>query len=332
MHIGIIDPGVTANVVDENTIAFNGGDGVTIDAPNAVGNTVWENAIHSNTGLGVDLGPDGVTANDATDADAGANGLQNFPVLTTAGRSGDNIEIVGRLDSTPSTRFIVDFYSNASCDASGYGEGQAWLGYSVIVTNGAGAATFAVSTLDGAIYSAKTPVGNFITATATPTINGSSSEFSACIEAAALPLLDLSEHTVEVTEGSTATYMVTLTAQPADTVTVSPVTADATVATVLPSALTFETGTWSIAQSVTVSAVADGDLWDEASSIRHSVAIGTSTFSGRSVRVEVSDDDVPAFTLTNSDFEDGGRFDHLLDMTEGETATYTVAPTTQPGG
>ena len=331
VHIGIIDPGVTDNVVDENTIAFNGGDGVTIDAPNAVGNTVWENAIHSNTGLGVDLGPDGVTANDARDADAGANGLQNFPVLTTAGRSGDNIEIVGRLDSTPSTRFIVDFYSNASCDASGYGEGQAWLGYSVIVTDRAGAATFAVSTLDGTIYSAKTPVGNFITATATLTINGSSSEFSACIEAAALPLLDLSEHTVEVTEGSTATYMVTLTAQPADTVTVSPVTADATVATVLPTSLTFETGTWSIAQSVTVSAVADGDLWDEASSIRHSVAIGTSTFSGRSVRVEVSDDDVPAFTLTNSDFEDGGRFDHLLDMTEGETATYTVAPTTQPG-
>ena len=331
VHIGIIDPGVTDNIVDENTIAFNGGDGVTIDAPNAVGNTVWENAIHSNTGLGVDLGPDGVTANDARDADAGANGLQNFPVLTTAGRSGDNIEIVGRLDSTPSTRFIVDFYSNASCDASGYGEGQAWLGYSVIVTDRAGAATFAVSTLDGAIYSAQTPVGNFITATATLTINGSSSEFSACIEAAALPLLDLSEHTVEVTEGSTATYMVTLTAQPADTVTVSPVTADATVATVLPTSLTFETGTWSIAQSVTVSAVADGDLWDEASSIRHSVAIGTSTFSGRSVRVEVSDDDVPAFTLTNSDFEDVARFDHLLDMTEGETATYTVAPTTQPG-
>ena len=331
VHIGIIGLGVTANVVGENTIAFNGGDGVTIDASDAGGNAVWENAIHSNTGLGIDLGPDGVTANDARDADAGANGLQNFPVLTTAGRSGDNIEIVGRLDSTPSTRFIVDFYSNASCDASGYGEGQAWLGYSVIVTDSAGAATFAVSTLDGAINSAQTPMGNFITATATPNLDLSSSEFSACIEAAALPLLDLSEHTVEVTEGGTATYMVALTAQPADTVTVSPVTADASVATVLPSALTFETGTWSIAQSVTVSAVADGDLWDEASSIRHSVAIGTSTFSGRSVRVEVSDDDVPAFTLTNSDFEDGGRFDHLLDMTEGETATYTVAPTTQPG-
>ena len=328
VHVG---SGATDNTVDENTIAFNGGDGVAIDSSTAVRNTVWENAIHSNTGLGVDLGSDGVTANDARDADAGANGLQNFPVLTTAGRSGDNIEIVGRLDSTPSTSFSVDFYSNASCDASGYGEGQAWLGYSVIVTDRAGAATFAVSTLDGGIKSAQTPMGNFITATATPIFDLSSSEFSACIEAATLPLLNLSGHTVEATEGSTATYTVALTAPPADTVTVSPASADETVATVLPSALTFETGTWSIAQSVTVSAVADGDLWDEASSIRHSVAIGTSTFSGRSVRVEVSDDDVPAFTLTNSDFEDGGRFDHLLDMTEGETATYTVAPTTQPG-
>ena len=304
---------------------------MAIDSSTAVRNTVWENAIHSNTGLGVDLGPDGVTANDARDSDAGANGLQNFPVLTTAGRSGDHIEITGRLDSTPSERFIVDFYSNASCDASGYGEGQAWLGYTVIVTDSAGTASFEASTLDGAIISSQTPVGNFITAVATPTFSANSSEFSACIEAAALPLLDVSGHTVGVTEGSTATYMVALSAQPADTVTVSPVSADQTVATVLPSALTFGTGTWSTAQPVTVSAVADDDLWDEATSISHTVAIGTNTFSGRSVLVQVSDDDVAALTLTNSDFEAGVTFDHLLEMTEGETATYTVAPATQPG-
>ncbi len=327
VHIG---SGATDNTVDENTIAFNGADGVTIDSSTAVGNTVWENAIHSNAGLGIDLGPDGVTANDVGDGDAGANGLKNFPVLTTAGRSGDEIGIVGRLDSTSSTRFIVDFYSNASCDASGYGEGQAWLGYSVIVTGSGGTTTFEASTLDGTINSAQTPVGNFITATATQAFSANSSEFSACIEAAALPLLNLSERTVEVTEGSTATYMVALTAAPADTVTVSPVTADATVATVLPSALTFETGTWNIAQPVTVTGVADNDLWDEASSIGHSVAIGTSTFSGRSVLVEVSDDDAPALILTNSDFEAGVTFDYLSEMTEGATATYTVAPATQP--
>ena len=103
-----------------------------------------------------------------------------------------------------------------------------------------------------------------------------------------------------------------------------------TVATVLPSALTFATGTWSVAQPVTVTAVADNDLWDEASSIGHSVAIGTNTFSGRSVLVEVSDDDAPALTLTNDDFEAGVTFDYLFEMTEGETATYTVAPATQP--
>ena len=62
-----------------------------------------------------------------------------------------------------------------------------------------------------------------------------------------------------------------------------------------------------------MSGAADDDLWDEVTSIGHSVAIGTTTFSGRSVVVEVSDDDVAALTLTNSDFEDGVRFDHLLD-------------------
>ena len=324
----LIGSGASGNTVDENATAFNGGDGVTIDSSTADRNFVWKNAIHSNTGLGIDLASDGVTANDRWDGDAGANGLQNFPVLTAAGRSGDEIAIVGRLDSTPSTNFFVDFYSSTSCDASGYGEGQAWLGYTVAMVGHSLPDTLDVSTLNGTITSAQTPVGNFITAAAT---RSDSSEFSACIEAVALPLLDLSGNTVTVTEGGTATYMVALTAEPADTVTVSPVTADATVATVLPASLTFGTDTWSTAQTVTVTAVADDDLWDDASSIGHSVAIGTDTFSGRSVALEVSDDDVSALTLTNSDFEAGVAFDHRLDLTEGDSATYTVAPTMQPG-
>ena len=42
------------------------------------------NSIHLNDGLGIDLGTAGVTPNDGPgDADNGANGLQNFPVISS---------------------------------------------------------------------------------------------------------------------------------------------------------------------------------------------------------------------------------------------------------
>ena len=72
---------------DANIIAFNAGDGVQL-ADAGVSNGIRGNSIFSNgstaSHLGIDLGPDGVTANDAKDPDTGPNGLQNFPVITSA--------------------------------------------------------------------------------------------------------------------------------------------------------------------------------------------------------------------------------------------------------
>jgi hypothetical protein len=83
------------------------------------------------------------------------------------------VAIQGNLNSTPNTAgFAIDFYDNSACDPSGYGEGERYLGATVVNTNANGDAPFLV-TFPGV------PSGHVITATATDP-NGSTSEFSAC--------------------------------------------------------------------------------------------------------------------------------------------------------
>ena len=154
-----------------NTIAFNGGDGVFVDS--GTGNLIDPNSIHSNGGLGIDLGTNGVTPNDTGDPDTGANNLQNFPVLTSATQGSTDIE--GSLNSTDSTQFTIEFFSNTACDPSNHGEGETYLGSTTVTTDGTGNVSFSVS------FGTTVPVGQFITATATdPSDN--TSEFSECEE------------------------------------------------------------------------------------------------------------------------------------------------------
>ena len=66
-----------------NTIAFNGGEGVSINESGSGGNgnRVLSNSIFSNEGLGIALGGPGSVPrpNDPGDADSGPNNGQNFP-------------------------------------------------------------------------------------------------------------------------------------------------------------------------------------------------------------------------------------------------------------
>jgi titin len=160
-----------------NRIAFNGSDGVSLSSGgSATGIRIRANFIFGNGGLGIDLGNDGVTANDGgapPDADTGPNGLQNFPVLTSANSSTDTIQ--GTLTSTPNTSFTLDFFMISACDASGNGEGRTYLGSKSVTTDANGAASFSATTATD--FSA----GKRITATATA--SGSTSEFSACFTA-----------------------------------------------------------------------------------------------------------------------------------------------------
>jgi len=155
-----------------NTIAFNGADGVFVESGS--GNAVLSNASFSNHKLGIDLGSDGVTANDLGDADAGANNLQNFPVLSSANFTGTTVTIEGTLNSTPTTSFTIQFFGNSICDSAGTnGEGEIFLGSTVVTTDGGGNASFTQA------YPITAATGRIISATATDPTNNTS-EFSKC--------------------------------------------------------------------------------------------------------------------------------------------------------
>src|SRR5262249_41408637 len=151
----------------------NGGAGVRIAS--GTGNAILANSIFSNQSLGIDLNPSGVTPNDTGDGDSGANNLQNFPVLQTAnGAAGGRAIVTSTLNSTASATFTLQFFASPSCDSSGNGEGQVFIGSTSVTTNSGGNATFN-ATLTGAATT-----GQSITATAT-NATGNTSEFSACI-------------------------------------------------------------------------------------------------------------------------------------------------------
>jgi hypothetical protein len=153
---------------EANIIAFNLLDGVYVQE--GTRNLIRGNSIRSNGGLGIDLGlADGVSPNDAGDTDIdGGNLVQNFPVISLIQQGGTNVQ--GTFNSTANSLFTLDFYSSANADPTNHGEGQSYLGSTVVATDASGNATFNVTF-------PTPPPGQFISATATDQA-GNTSEFS----------------------------------------------------------------------------------------------------------------------------------------------------------
>ncbi|HEY3242471.1 MAG TPA: right-handed parallel beta-helix repeat-containing protein [Phycisphaerae bacterium] len=173
---GIMLLGAPGNVITANTIRNNSANGIRVAA---AGIRISQNAIFANDLLGIDLVPgDGVTPNDAGDADSGGNSLQNFPTLTSVSSTSAS----GTLNSAPSTVFTLEFFANASCDPSGYGEGASFVGSAMVTTDSGGNAIFSVT------FNQTVPVLQFITATATDPV-GNTSEFAACVQIPETPAL-----------------------------------------------------------------------------------------------------------------------------------------------
>jgi hypothetical protein len=180
----ILNVDLVDNVVAHNTCGPDCA-GVLIGENNSLnivqGIRLSGNRIFANAGLEIDLGetnPDafgllyGVTENDTDDADVGGNTLQNFPVVTSARGDGIDVIIDFTLDSEAGKTFTLEFFHTSTCDGSGHGGAEVFLGKEEANTDGSGDAS-------GQVVLPLAATDGYITATATQVDNGTS-EFSAC--------------------------------------------------------------------------------------------------------------------------------------------------------
>lgn len=220
-------PGVrlfgTGNVVQRNIINANYGAGVLVQYQ-SINNRISQNSIFANgtitnasgaaaTGqIGIDLmsatdvvrtgTSPYVTLNDSGDGDGNANGMLNYPVITTAIISGGNLTLTGFARPTSAIELFI-----AAPDPRGFGEGQTYL---VTLTEGTAADTdTGTGTYNGLvnginvgtdttnrfrfIIPAPAGVATGTTLTATATVGTNTSEFSGNIVVSLPPTLALAK-------------------------------------------------------------------------------------------------------------------------------------------
>ena len=212
----------TSMTFSNNVVTGAGGPGVVVES--ASGIVITQNSIFGNgapTGLGIDLDPrgvdpngympaQGVSLNDPADADAGPNGLLNFPVIQSALVSGGNLTVTGW--ARPAS--LIEFFL-AAADPTGFGEGQTYV---FTASEGSGADADATSSsygpgpINGVAQGSDTtnrfsftlPTPSGVTAgvrlTATARLGGNTSEFSAFLVVAAAPVYAVAKASTAISD------------------------------------------------------------------------------------------------------------------------------------
>ena len=204
-----LNTGATGNVIG-GTAAGSGniitgalaGDGIELRNDAGSNNAILGNSIYSNSESGIDLIDNGVTANDAGDGDTGANNLQNFPVLTSANSNAAGTTIVGTFNSNANATYRIEFFANRPTVAdSPNGEGERYLGFITVTTDGSGNASVNTTLANVWVNS-----GDRVTATATVDLGGgnygSTSEFAANVTATSTGIVVV-DTTSDTADGTT---------------------------------------------------------------------------------------------------------------------------------
>ena len=130
--------------------------------------------------------------------------------------------------------------------------------------------------------------------------------------------------TVTEEDAAGSTYTVKLATQPSGSVSVTISGHAGTDLTLDKTTLTFTTGNWDTAQTVTVKAGQDDDGANDTATLTHTASGGDYASVSNTLPVTVTDDDTAAIVLSETD----------LTVTEGDAAgsSYTVKLATQPSG
>lgn len=128
--------GSSGHQITSNIIAYNVLGGIRFYSTNVTNNVISQNSIYANGSLGIDLNNNGVSVNDANDADTGANTVLNFPVLSAATVVNGNLVLSGCAPAGATVElFEADVSTGGKATAGDnkvgktkdYGEGQTYL-------------------------------------------------------------------------------------------------------------------------------------------------------------------------------------------------------------
>lgn len=171
-----------------NTIGYNGVNGIALANDAGNNNLIDPNRIFGNVLAGIDIGENGFTLNDPTDADSGPNNLQNYPTFTLAIVGGDLI-VIYQVDSAPqhstygTNGIYVEFF-----EADATGAGRDFLGFDHFLLSDYNNGTPGTREKNlGNAAALGVTSGDRITATATDA-EGNSSEFTPAVPLSSSPV------------------------------------------------------------------------------------------------------------------------------------------------
>ncbi|MFM8559839.1 MAG: calcium-binding protein, partial [bacterium] len=283
--------------------------------------SLLRNAIDDNALLGIDLLANGlVNPNDPGDTDTG---LQNFPAVTLARTSEQDVRLQGTFESTANRPFRFELFASPLADPSGNGEGARFVAAFNGSTDALG--QLAIDTLLTGVVN----LGESVSMTATSLNFNNPSEFSEAFTSTDAYGIIVSPTAGLVTSepGDSASFTVVLEYRPSSPVTIGLVSLDPTEGQPAVPSITVTSTNWNIPQTVWVKGVNDFVMdGDQAWTLELQPAVSADPkYNGRDaddVAVSNTDEDVAGITVAPT----GG----LATTEAGGSDVFTVQLDTEP--